>query len=159
MGGNVETALQEFLGEKPDAGVAFQYIDIFKPPINPSQLPCLVLFTTLEDKAVVRSLPDWEESSLYELIEVLSGMTRQCAEETDKEKRLQNLQNLLSSPGAIILDNGKHVANEMIDYCRKQPAQVLNTTIGITLALTTGNVFALSPTAIDLLKAIKDALK
>ncbi len=158
-GVNFEDFVKKYIGGEPDAGIAFQYIDIFNPPIAASQLPCLVLFNDIEDKAVVRTLPNWKEDNLYDLVNLLLRITRKCAEETDREKRLKELENLLTSPGAIILDNGKNAGIEVMDYCRQDPAKILGAGLGIALALATGNVLPLTSTMIEMLKTIKDILK
>jgi len=144
---------------RPDAGVAFQYMDLFSPHLDQSQLPCLVLFTNPEElRAVVRPLPDWDADSLFHLLRNLLGAIRKCAEQPDEAKRLECLEHSLTSPVALVSADLDYMKDKAVDYIKHHPAQVMTTTIGFVLALATGNVLALSPVAVTILKAVKDAV-
>lgn len=158
LGEDFEPTWQEWR-KSPDAGIAFQYMDLFDPPLDQSQLPCLVLFTNPEKpQAVVRSIPAWDGGSLYQLLRNLLGNIRQCAELPDETKRMECLEKSLASTGSLILSNLEYAKDKVSDYIGRHPVQVVTTTISFVLALATGNVLALSPNAVTILKAIKEAV-
>lgn len=138
-------------------GVATSFCDKFEPKLKISQLPCLVLFTSpenLEDqRIVVRSLPEWNNEALFQL---LSGMIESIRDCCDKpiEKRLKCLQNSLTSPNAICLSYYKHMKTEVLDYMQKNPTSIVVATAAFVLALS-GNVISLGAAAFAILEAKK----
>lgn len=140
---------------KPDAGVAYQYLERFN--LKESQLPCLVLYTDPGEKqAVVRSLPPWDVKSLYRLLKNLLEATRQCTAQVDEEERLMCLADSLTSPSVVILDNLDYVKDKALGYIKEHPAEILKTTASFALALVSGNVIALGPSAVAILEKIKE---
>lgn len=142
----------------PDAGVAYDYLDIFEPRLEPSQLPCLVLFTNADKReALVRSLPSWDADDLFQLLKNIFSVVRECAELVDEAERLERLRSLTST-SAVILDHLDHIKDEAAEYIEKNPTKVVTTAISFVLALASGHVIALGSAAVTILKAIKDAL-
>lgn len=144
--------------KKPDAGAAYEYLDMFEPHLEPSQLPCLVLFTDPDKReALVRPLPSWDADDLFQLLKNIFTVVRDCAEEEDEAERLERLRSL-TSKSAAILTHLEHIKDEAVAYIEKNPTKVVTTVISFALALASGNVIALGPAAVTILKAIKDAL-
>lgn len=139
-----------------DFGVAYDYLDLFENPIKLSQLPCLVLFTDLEErKAVVRSIPNWDSDSLFKLITGMLESISKCYEQR-QEERLDCLKNSLTSPSTRTLTQLAHMQDQVIDYFKKNPAQPVTITVSLVLALATANVLPLSIPMAFFLKAVKD---
>jgi hypothetical protein len=140
-------------------GRAFNYLESFEPKLKPSQLPCLVLFTDPEArKAIIRPIPDWDVDSLYQLFIGISEAAREASEQP-KDNRLQFLEQELTSfsgrAGAYL----GYVKEKTAKYVKKHPAKVVATTIGVALALATGNVLPLAPAVIAVLTELKNTVK
>ena len=140
-----------------DAGLSFDYLELFEEPrIELSQLPCLALFTDPQErKAVVRSLPDWDEDRLYKLLTGLFEEVRACADR-EKNERLECLERSLTSPGAVFRDHAGHLADKALRYLKGHPAKVALTSLSFVLALATANVLPLSATVISVFTIVKD---
>jgi hypothetical protein len=145
---------QEFAG----GGVAYDYLDLFKPKLKPSQLPCLVLFTDpMERKAVIRLLPKWDVESLYQLFIYMVEAIDECSD-CPKERRLECLRKSLTSPSARTIAYFGYFKRKALDYLRKHPAKAFVTTASLVAALGTGSILPLAPGALEVLKALKKAL-
>jgi hypothetical protein len=142
---------------KPDAGEAFRYLGFFDPPLNPSQLPCLVFFTNLKTrKALVRSLPNWDSESLYRLLTSLLERALACAARPPKH-RFHALEKALTSPQAIAISHASHAGQKVWAFLKKDPVFSVTVTLSFILALSTQNLLALSPAAVAALRDIKSA--
>ncbi len=144
-------------GRGLEAGVALDYLDLVREPkLKPSDLPCLALFTSLDDTtAVIRSVPRWDEDSLFNLITTILETVRECAAATDNE-RLECLRKRLTSPEVLALTTVGHAGQKISDYLRQHPALVVTTSVNFVLALATGNVLPLSVTVVAVLKVVKN---
>jgi hypothetical protein len=139
------------------AGLAFQYLDLFNPPLQPSQLPCLLLYTNPRERtAVVRSIPDWDATSLYPLLEDMLGIVRLTAAEPDPAKRLETLRESLTSPSTIFVAHLGHAKDKTVAFLKANPALLFTTTINFVLALVSGGAISLGAGATAVLKAIRD---
>ncbi|MGA3402502.1 MAG: hypothetical protein ABSC95_25100 [Acetobacteraceae bacterium] len=144
-------------GRGVEPGVAYQYLDLFSEPIQPESLPCLVFFTDLTNRqAVVRSIPNWDEDSLFKFLVAQLEAVRACCD-TPAPDRLECLRTSLTSPTAIAGTYLGHLATQITDYVRQNPAKVVVASLGLVIALGTGNVLPLGATAITALTAVKDA--
>jgi len=138
-----------------EPGVAYRYLDFFEPKLKLSEFPCLVLFTSVEDlekqKVVVRSLPEWDTDSLYQL---LIGMTESILECCDKpiDERMECLRSSLTSPTARSLIYYKHFKNISLDYMKKNPAKVIGLTAGFILSLANSSILPIGATAVAILR-------
>lgn len=125
------------LAKKPDSSVAFEYLELFNPPLKHDQLPCLVIFTKLHDeKTIVRSLPDWDEKELYQLLKNIIDLMKRCA--VNDSEIFKCLQENIDSCTAHILSNLYHIKNRLVDYIKNNPTLILTTTASFIIALSTG---------------------
>ena len=135
------------------------YCDLFKPKIKISQLPCLVLFTDLdnleEQEVVVRSLPDWDTDSLYDFLSLIIELVRDCCEQP-KEKRVKCLRDELTSPKAQMLANYRHIREKTLDFIKENPSYILLAPVCFLLAFANVQMISLSAGAILFLKYIKE---
>lgn len=144
--------------EVPEQGVAYRFIDLFEEPkIKLTQLPCLVLFTDINDRrAVVRSIPNLAHDKLYIfLLGLFDEMKRCCVNGTSPEIRLKCLERALTSPSAEI----KVRLGDMTDYLKNNPAQTIITAISFLLALASQNLIPLTPAVIQALMSLRDSVK
>jgi len=146
-------------GRGLEPGAAFAYLDLFDDlKLKATQLPCLVLFTDLEKReAVVRSLPNWDEESLYALLMGMLQSVRECADRPQDE-RLQCLRAALTAPGPRAAALFGHLADTALHYLHEHPAQAALTSLSFVLSLASGNVLALSPAVVAVLTFAKEAL-
>ncbi len=141
-----------------DPGSAYTYLGLFKPPLRPDQLPCLVLFTDIEVReAVVRPIPNWDKESLFTLLKGIVGVVQDSAQ-IPKDERLAWLAKELTSPGARFLADAKRAGTMARDYFMQHPAQVVTTALSVVLGLSGAGLFALPPVATEVLKFIKDTM-
>ena len=144
--------------DPPDPGAAYGYLSLFKPPLTPKQLPCLVLFTDpLEREVVVRPIPDWDKDSLFNLLKGIATVVQQSTDKPQAE-RLEWLRQELTSPGARFKSAAGHIASLAIDYFKEHPAVVVSTAISLALGLSGAGVFALPTAAVPVLSVLKDTL-
>jgi hypothetical protein len=137
-------------------GAAFEWRDLFSPPISAKDLPCLVLFTDLQSKeAVVRSIPDWDEDAVYRFLMAQFDAVRECCGKP-QEERLACLRDSIGSPSAKARSYLGHIAEKTAHYVKEHPATVMMTTVNLAVALGTGNVIPMTGTALGALKAIKE---
>jgi hypothetical protein len=144
-------------GRGLEGGVALDYLDLVREPqLKPSDLPCLALFTSLDDtRAVIRPLPNWDEDSLFNLMTTILKTVGECAAETESE-RLDCLRKRLTSPQVHAWTTLGHVGQQIYDYLRQHPALAVTTSVSVVLALATGNVLPLSVAVVEALKIVKD---
>ncbi|MDR3566606.1 MAG: hypothetical protein P4L43_01115 [Syntrophobacteraceae bacterium] len=144
--------------EVPDPGAAYGFVSLFKPPLTPKQLPCLVLFTDAEKrKAVVRPIPNWEKNDLYELLKAIATVVQDAATKP-KEERLDYLRDELSSPGARFGAAAGHIGAQALDYFRQHPALVVSTAISVVLGLSGAGLLMLPAAAIAVLNILKETI-
>lgn len=144
-------------GIKPEA--AYLYGGLFNPEVDPSQFPCLVLFTDLEklenQQVVVVPLPNWNSDDLFKLFKnyIIRSMIKSCR--IPEDKRLAYLQRTLNSRMARIGIHFNHLEDNCIEYIKKHPTQIVVATAGFMSALASGNVLPLGVTAIAFLDTIR----
>jgi hypothetical protein len=144
--------------DPPDPGAAYGYLSLFKPPLNPKQLPCLVLFTDPEKRqAIVRPIPNWDKSSLYELLKGIITVVQEASEKPEAE-RLEWLRKELTSPSARFLTAAGHVGSRALDYFKQHPALVTSTAISVVLGLSGAGLFTLPAVAVSVLNVVKDTI-
>ena len=137
-------------------GAAFDWRDLFSPPIPAKDLPCLVLFTDLESKqAVVRSIPNWDADAVYRFLMAQFDAVRECRGGSPEE-RLACLRDSIGSPSAKARSYLGHVAEKAAQFVKEHPATVMMTTVNLAVALSTANVIPMSGTALGALKAIQE---
>ena len=141
-------------------GIAYDYLNLFKPGLKPSQLPCLVLFTDPKDrKAIIRTIPaDWDIEGLHQLFVGIIETVHECYD-VPKEARLEFLRKSLTSPTVRAKAYLAYMADKAMTYMKNNPAKVITTTAGVVLALGTGSILPLAPSAIAVLMEIKNAVK
>jgi hypothetical protein len=150
---------------EPDAlrGRSYDFLDKFEPKIELSQLPCLVLFTDpKKDKpdAVVRTIPNWDERSLYEFLSKMLWTIREISNQkydTDDE-RLYVLRDKLNNPTAEAMDYYEYAKDKTVDYLRQNPAKIVKASASFVITIATGNIIILSPVVVELLKTMKTVL-
>lgn len=70
-----------------DPGSAYTYLNFFNPPLKPTQLPCLVLFTDIEErKAIVRPIPNWDKDSLFALLKSIVAVIQEFSGAGEREE-------------------------------------------------------------------------
>lgn len=148
-------------GRGLEPGAAFDYLGSFKtdPPLRPADLPCLVLFSDLNDRrAVVRPLPAWPTQDLFALLNGLIDQITECAQ-LPAPDRLEALATALTTPSAKMKTSFGRLANRSVDYLRSHPATVVITAISVVLALGSASVLPLSIGMIAALKEVRDIFR
>lgn len=147
-------------GVKP--GLVFDFLKKFNDTeITLSQLPCLVVFTNPDTpKAVIRNIPNWEVDYLYKFIKGVLWTIRECSEAQDKsdDERLELLEETLKYPTADAEAYYDYAKDRVLDYIKKNPAEIIKTGFSFVAALATGNLLPLSDTAIKIIKILKDTI-
>ncbi|MDD2462980.1 MAG: hypothetical protein PHI97_03215 [Desulfobulbus sp.] len=139
-----------------EAGSAFEWRDLFDPPIASKDLPCLVLFTDLESKqAVVRPIPDWDADTLYRFLMAQFDAVRSCCAQP-LEERLACLKASVGSTGGKLHTYTEHFAETAWHYLKEHPTTVAMTTVNLLVALATANVIPLTGKTLAILKVVKD---
>ena len=143
-----------------EGGAALEYLGFTsEPKIDAKDLPCVVVFTDLQDRrAVVRRLPEWSEKDLYDLLCALVDVMVAGAD-VAPEHRLEWLRDELTSPGARARATLGHLFDKTHEFLRRHPAVVASTAISLVVALATANVLPLSASALAALKEARGALK
>lgn len=158
LGPSFGKAWKEWKGLRGE-GLAYDYLDYFKPKLKHSQLPCLILFTDPEERrAVVRPIPDWDVDSLYQFVVGIAETVHESYESPLAE-RLEFLRKRLTSPTARTRAYLGHVKSKAVDYMKKNPAKVAVTTASLLLSLSTANVLPLAPAFIAVLSEVKSKPK
>lgn len=143
-------------GRGLEAGAAFEWRDLFQPPIAARDLPCLVLFTDLESKeAVVRPIPDWDSDAIYHFLMAQFELVRSCCAQPPEE-RLACLRDSVGSNSEKLRTYMGHFAETAWQYLNEHPTTVALTTVNLLIALATANVIPLTGTALATLKVVKD---
>jgi hypothetical protein len=141
-----------------DPGAAYTYLRLFKPPLTPTQLPCLVLFTDADERqVVVRPIPNWDKDSLFSLLKGIVAVVQESAEKP-KEERLAWLGRELTSPGARFLAQAGHLGSRAMDYFKQHPATVISTAISVVLGLSGAGLFTLPTATVGVINVLKDTL-
>ncbi len=141
-----------------DPGSAYTYLNFFNPPLKPTQLPCLVLFTDIEErKAIVRPIPNWDKDSLFALLKSIVAVIQESAAQ-EKEKRLVWLQSHITSQSAQIIDQGKHLGSAALEYFKNNPTFVVSTVFSVVLGLSGAGLFTLPSAATAVISVLKDTL-
>jgi hypothetical protein len=140
-----------------EPGIAYSDIDLFNPKIKLTQLPCLALFTDINDrKAVIRSLPFLEPNSLYKfLLAIFEEIKTCCENQEDSDLRSNCLRNALTSPSARV----KEKMGDIAIFLEQHPAQISFTAISFLLALASQNLLPLAPWVMQGLMSIRDTIK
>jgi hypothetical protein len=147
---------EELKKAAPGAGAAFEWRDLFSPPISAKDLPCLVLFADLESKeAAVRSIPNWDADAIYRFLMAQFDAVRECCGSPQGE-RLACLRDSISSPGAKARSYLGHISEITAHFVKEHPTTVMMTTVNLAVALGTANVIPLTGTALGALKVIKE---
>lgn len=142
-----------------EAGAAFLWGDLFDPPIPAKDLPCLVLFTSLQSKeAVMRSIPDWDADAIYRFLRTQFEAVRGCRDRPDDE-RLACVRDAMGSTGETLRTYMGHYAETTWQFLREHPATIVLTTVNLLVALGTGNVIPLTGTALAALTAVNEVFK
>jgi hypothetical protein len=142
-----------------DAGMAFEWRDLFDPPLAARDLPCLVLFTDLDSKnAVVRSIPDWDADAIYRFLMAQFESVSACCSKPPEE-RLECLRGSVGSATDRLRTYMGHYADSAWTYVKEHPTSIALTTVSLTVALANASVLPLTGTALIVLNVVKDALK
>ncbi len=145
-------------GRGLEAGAAFEWRDLFDPPIAAKDLPCLALFTDLESRqAVVRSIPDWEVDAIYRFLMAQFEAVGDCCAR-GPEERLACLQGSVGSMSGKLRTYMGHYAENTWQYLKEHPTRVAATSVSLVVALATGHVIPLTGTALAALTAVKEVL-
>lgn len=143
-------------GRGLEAGAAFEWRDLFQPPIAAKDLPCLVLFTDPESKeAVVRSIPDWDADTIYRFLMAQFEAVRSCCAQPPEE-RLACLRDSVGSTSEKLHTYMGHYAETAWHYLKEHPTTVALTTVNLLVGLATANVIPLTGKAFAALKVVKD---
>ena len=141
-------------GRGLEAGAAFDWRDLFDPPIAAKDLPCLVLFTALDSKeAVVRSIPNWDAEAIYRFLMAQFEAVADCCNRPP-EDRLTCLRGSVGSMSGKLQTYMGHYAGDAWQYLKEHPTTVALTSVNLLVALGTGNVIPLTGTALAALKAV-----
>lgn len=144
--------------EQEEPGAAYGYLDLFKPALQATQLPCLVLFTDAKKREVVlRPIPDWDQDRLFQLLVAISATVQAAAEQPEAE-RLEWLGNELTAPGPLFLAQAGHVGSLALAYFKEHPALVASTVVSVVLGLSGAGLLTLPATVIAGIKIIKETL-
>ena len=154
LGNDFESTWQSWQrGLEP--GVSYDYTDLFEEPLKDSQLPCLALFTDLkEKKAIVRSLPKWNEDEELKLLINIFEKVKDCCNYSE-DQRMGCLQRSLNSPQSLVSDNLAYMKDKAIDYLTKNPTEVLIYSINFIEALAGAGFLPISVTASIVIGIIK----
>jgi len=144
--------------EKEEPGAAYGYLDLFKPALQATQLPCLVLFTDAKKReVVVRPIPDWDQDRLFQLLVGIAATVQASAEQPETE-RLEWLQNKLTAPGPLFLAQAGHVGSLAMAYFKEHPALVTSTALSVVLAMSGAGLLTLPTTVIAALNIVKETM-
>jgi hypothetical protein len=115
-----------------DPGEVYLYLREFG--LKATDLPCLVLFTSVMDKqAAVRRIPDYNEQDLFELFKEIVDRIYDCidVQPTDDNARLQCIKQSLTSHRATASASTRHYAQATWEYFKKNPSFVIETAAGV----------------------------
>ena len=162
LGPEFEQAWQDWQdGYGLEPGAAYDYLGHFTtdPPLRAADLPCLVIFTSLEDRtAIVRPIPDWTEDEIFGF---LCAVIDQVLEHLDTPagQRVEALRVALTAPSARMRTTLGHLADRTVGYLMANPATVVATALGVVIALGTGNILPLSAGMLTALTSVRKIFK